>query len=263
MSVIIEDYLNYLEFKYLYEKTIYEIQLLTEADEKTQVRTFQKMVEYSKKGLSRYNINTSFINRFSNKIKKTIEVSYKNGVSSEKAANGLITDFMKEIKSIVGNMSLPKKIMLGVIVFIIVVLLNTLFMQMGVTLLAKYGLSLDTTIALMVPIAGPLFEEAAKNFFIQIKMPWVGTGVVFGMEAMMYLYRFWKMGKLSLQNVISRVIALGFHFLTTLLQKKYIDKHPDKVFTAYLIGFMCHFVWNCVPAAAILFGGVGIEDMGL
>ena len=263
MSQIINDYLQYLEFKELYDKTIYEMQFLTEAEDKKKIKIFKKMTSYAEKGLATYKINTSFVTNFSKKFKNTIEDSYNKGIPAEKASKGLINELFNKLKTKILNMNLSQKILTAIVVFIIIILLNSFIMNVGASLLVTFGLSIDNAVAIFLPIVGPLFEEAAKNFFIQTKMPWLGTGVVFGLEAFLYLYNFWKLGKIGLKAIIGRAVALFFHFFTTKVQKGYMEKHPDKAFTAYLIGFIIHFVWNAMPTAAIILGGHSISATGL
>lgn len=261
--VIVEDYLQYLEFKELYDKTIYEMQFITEGDDRKNFQIFQKIVDYSKKGLKSLNFDPSFIKQFSTKMTKNIESSFNRGIPAEKAANQMLKDFFTQIKNKVMAMSVGEKVVLGIVVFTIILILNTFILQAGVSMLMKFGLAAEQAVGLMIPIVGPLFEEAAKNLFIQWKMPWLGTGVTFGAEVLLYLYKFWKNGKLALNIVIGRLIGLAMHFFTTKVQKGYMEEHPDKAFTAYLIGFMVHFAWNAMPAAVLIAGGASLQDAGL
>ena len=108
----VDEYLQFLEFKDVYEKTIYEMQFLTESDIKKNNKVWQKVVDMSKKGLSEYKINPSFLSKHSNALKKEIESSYKRGIPAEKASKRLITNFLNDMKKKVAGMDLSQKIIL-------------------------------------------------------------------------------------------------------------------------------------------------------
>jgi hypothetical protein len=257
-NVMVDEYLSYLQF----EQTLQEGLILEKVNIQDSKKYFHKMLDYSKKALKKFNIRpTKFIN-IGKIIAKDIERGYKNKIPPEKLTKGFIKRFISELKKEADTATLGEKVLFSIAVFLLLFVLNSIILNVGASLLTKFGLDFSTAVFLMIPVVGPLFEEAVKNVFIQLKMPWLGTGVVFGIEAAMYLYRLWKSGTLAITHVIARIMALIFHFYTTAVQKKYIEKHPDKEFAAYLVGFVIHFAWNLIPAISGIVSGTSLTQAG-
>ena len=99
-------------------------------------------------------------------------------------------------------------------------------------------------------VVAPMTEEALKNYFIQMKMPWMGVSIVIGLEADMYLTNMIRKGYNIPMAVLARVVALAIHFSTTFIQKKIIESGEDKygdsdrAFIAWMVGVAIHASWN-------------------
>ena len=107
-------------------------------------------------------------------------------------------------------------------------------------------------------VVAPMLEEAVKNWFIQKNMPWVGTGVVFGIELVMYVFSIMAAGGSLPAALVARLAGLLMHFGTTAIQKYMMDKDKDKgydvmpgqqkqtVLLAWSTGVLIHATWNAL-----------------
>lgn len=137
------------------------------------------------------------------------------------------------------NKNHVKTITGSVILFIVVLFLNTFFNNL------VFALTGDAEIALMltVVICAPFVEEAAKVFSIQQKM----TGsyfVVFNIaEFLMYFFNLTALGVPVLMVVFGRLLAVLLHLALTMfhVQAKKSKLDPKG---SYIIGVIVHALWN-------------------
>ena len=80
-------------------------------------------------------------------------------------------------------------------------------------------------------------------------MPWIGTGVTFGLEFIHYLGQALFGGaSVVIKYAIARLSPLLMHFATTYVQKKIIEKGEEKGedarFKAWVVGVGIHSLYN-------------------
>jgi hypothetical protein len=252
-SELLESYLSYVQ---TYEQTIviseYQMQeyLLEMKDLSKKTEEFMKWGEKKLKDV--YNISVDPIRKLGKKQGELLRKEFDKGTTPEQLGkkiassvkNFIIEQGKKAVKSF-KETEFKKKILVGILVLCIIFYTNSLLV---------YLLSLVLSPSMVTPIVAivlaPLVEEAAKTFFIKKDMPWVGTLVVFGLEAVQYIFMLILSGATITGTLILRLATILMHFSTTYVQKKIIDKHEigDKKaeYIAWATGVGIHAAWNAV-----------------
>ena len=244
---------TYLEYIQTYEHVIItesqmEQFLLEMPDVSNKVIQFVKWGEKSLK--SKYNISVEPIKQLAKKQANVLKYEFKKGTPPEQVGEkvsssikNFMTGALKNATKQVGNLTVTKKVIIGIASFFVIIFTSSLIMGLVGPLV---GPQLITQ--LTVVVIAPMVEEAAKTFFITQGMPWVGTGVVFGIEGVMYLVQLFFGGFRMTRAIILRLSTLLMHFATTFVQKKIIDsKKTDEengLFIAWATGVAIHASWN-------------------
>ena len=254
-DLIIREYLAYLQGPLVITES--DILFLQEsAVVSRMVKSINTNIEKTiTKVLRRYNIAVEAIKKDAKKYPSKVKALYDRNVPPEKASVQIskmiskdIANYLKKASNNTSDLFLDEKILLSILIFILLLFFNT-FMINTIALIID-----DPEIAMAIGaiVVGPLTEEAIKNYFIQEGMPWMGTGIVFGLELLHYVLRFIYSGMKIGKFVLIRLASLLLHFTTTFVQKKIIESadedDPDqqlkRAWIAYAVGVGIHALWN-------------------
>lgn len=248
----LENYLGYIQ---AIERTqvITEMDYLIEMISKEKIANMsKKQMQYIEKAMKKLGIGIDYIKAQGKKMSKKIKSDYDKGKTFEvsakevtASASRVVSQAVEKAKDDILALSTGEKILVAILAFLVIFYFNS---ALGLLVLAIVGDPVRTTAILAVIIA-PMVEEAAKNYFIERDMPWIGTGVFAGLEALHYLAALIFGGASVIAKfAIVRMSTLGLHFATTAIQKKIIDKgkdvDKDRKFIAWLTGFGIHATWN-------------------
>jgi ABC-type iron transport system FetAB permease component len=248
----LDQYLGYLN---AYENTIvmteHEYIMELTSPEKLKELT-QKQIHHIEKYLKKFKIGVEKLKSKAKQQGIQIKKEFDSGKTPEEAVKNLTKIAANDIgmalrasKDNIQKLSTEKKVAIAIGIFLLIFYFNTLLM----VLLS----SVITNPALITPIVSiiiaPMVEELAKNYFIKKEMPWVGTGVVFGLELVHYLMNVIFGGATVIAKfLVVRVATLLMHFTTTYVQKKIIEKGEEQgkntAFIAWVVGFGIHALWN-------------------
>jgi hypothetical protein len=184
--------------------------------------------------------------KYAGKIKAHQKRGTAPSVASKDISKELVKDAGNTIKSVVKSysiMSMPEKILIAILAFLVVLYVNTLI----ITLVAIISQSPDVAVMVGLVIVAPLVEEAAKKYFAANDMPWVGTGIVFGLELVMDVVKMLMMGIGLGKALLLRAIGLLMHFTTQAIQVKGAEE--DWAGTAYTISVLIHATFNFLALA--------------
>ena len=259
-----------MQNQYLLDNYLVEVQLnlnnltLTES----QIENLCESISFDKLGkvnqfvtgrmekiLKSHKVNVSKIKTQSARLKNDLIKLYEDGKTPEQAskimvkkASVIVKDAANKVIENAKDLDLSEKVMIGIIGFIIIIVINTAILGM---LLRYAGIQAATYITTI--IVAPMVEEATKAYFIDLGMPWVGTGIVFGIELGMYMFTLISLGANKVRALLVRLITLLVHFTTTFIQKKIVEKNEDDEtakIKAWAVGVGIHMSWN-------LFGMIG------
>lgn len=234
----------YLEFLYLEEKLQNDL-LLTEMPNFSEMKKqFSGQILKAENIVKKY-ININDLKKLAKSYSKKLKTYYEQGKTPEDASKLMCKDIATNIVSKVKKLSLPKKIIYSIAGLYLLIVMNLL---MNFSLIWFARLTAVQARNVCSIIFAPIFEETLKNYFIQKGMPWIGTGIVFGIELVDYLVRFITSGGNVLKTLLVRAVTLLMHFSTTYVQKKIIEsgeeKDVDRKFVAFLVGFGIHASFN-------------------
>jgi len=240
---------NLSQFEYLSEAVI--VDKLVSYVKATEAKISTTLVKYKIKASEVKKDGRELAKKYNIKIKKM----HTQKISVEKAGELIGDDIKAAVKKRIEaakvawkGLDISKKIIIGIIMMVLVLLVNSLIIH---TLIAHFPYM--TAVRLGASIVAPLVEEASKTIFIHLKMPYVGTGIVYGLEMLMYAIKAVAMGVSLPRIIIVRIAGLTMHFLTTFIQKKIIEtSKPDdairskanKVIIAYMTGVLIHSMYN-------------------
>lgn len=250
----IEQYL-YLVQEIEQSKCLLEVEVMLNEISLDDVKKYVSNMKVVEDILKKYNVSVIELKRFGKILSNKVTSLYKKGVPVEEASNVITKDMtnyaMKKIKTLLyryEEMSLTEKILLSLSFFIIVGMINGLAADL------VYSITGDAEASHYITaiVVAPMTEEGIKNYFIEKGMPWVGTGVVFGLEFLAYVLMMIKGGISIGKALIARLIGLLIHFTTTFIQSKIIDTaevdneddREQKRLIAYVTGVCIHAAWN-------------------
>ena len=185
--------------------------------------------------------------RAATKYSGIIKAHEKRGTDPKIAARSLVKamaidlkDTVKEVYEDFDDFTLGEKVLMGILVFIGILYINTMLGSIF------FIITQDPKIAgaLTAIFVAPIVEEAAKKYFAEWGMPWIGTGIVFGLEFAMYVVQMALAGITLGKVIILRVVGLIMHFTTQAIQVK--GKEEDWVKTAYVVSVLIHATFNLV-----------------
>lgn len=126
----------------------------------------------------------------------------------------------------------------SLLILLIVITINT-FVVLFLVFQGVHPLLIIPTVAIFV---APLTEEAGKYFSIKKK----ATGMYFlvfnFVEFTLYLAQLLGLGMSLSTIIISRLLAVMMHYITTMVQWKYIKKGKDK--RGFITATIIHTLWN-------------------
>mgnify|MGYP001245839149 CR=1 FL=1 len=230
-----------------------EIESLLQELSVSDFSNYAKKFSLIEKALKQYGVSVEKIKAFSFKLRDKVKIMFDKGMTPEQASEQIVNDLKdeaiataKHLASKYNEVTLPSKIYLGLCMFIVVVMINSLI---GSILIPIAG---DKAFSILAIVVAPMVEEAAKNYFIGQGLPWVGTGIVFGLELLQYLMILMIQGLKVGKIIILRIASLLMHFGTTFVQKKIIDSavndsgddYNNKRFIAWTVGVGIHATWN-------------------
>lgn len=219
--------------------------------------SYDKNIKIVKKILLDNGIDVSRIQNQGLLLGKTVKNDIKNREKPEVIQNKLIKGAAKIIKKEAisakksfEEKSLSEKITRSLIIFVIVLFLNTLFGGIFIGFLGE-----QVGMAVLVVVIAPLVEESAKRLSIIHDYPWIYTGIFAGLELLQYVISLISAGGLLVPVLIVRLIALLMHFSTTFIQKYFKEKGEEKnkqgmennlEMIGYFLAIGIHVTWNII-----------------
>ena len=249
-QILIDNYLGYIQ---TYERTqvIAELDYLVEiiAIDKLKNLT-QKQLKFAEKTLSKLKINVGALKVKGAAVGRRLKADFDKGKTPEQVSAQLTKQIAKDIKNslkrskeAIYKLSLGKKIAISIVALLIVFYVNTMLATL-LTLVISNPATVGKVVAIVI---APMVEEAAKNYFIQQGMPWTGTAIVFGIEAIQYILTLIFVGGAKLtKTILLRLTSLLMHFSSTFVQKKIIESGEDREFIAWTVGVGIHASWNAL-----------------
>ena len=245
-AILMDGYLGYIQ---LTEKDY----MLNEGITPQRVTTFvTKQINGIENKLKKFGVNVSQIKRKAKSMVPMLKREYEAGKSIDevskilmKAARQTVISYLTKAKHEIAEFGVSEKIILSLAGFIIILFINSFLLSF-----ASAFLNPQLALNITAIVVAPMVEEAVKNYFIQMNMPWIGTSIVFGIEAIMYIMTLASKGLNIPKTVIVRLVSLLMHFTTTYIQKKVIESSKSeidksqKIFTAWIIGVGIHASWN-------------------
>ena len=213
------------------------------------INSYEKNIIVIQKVLKDYGIDTHKIKKEAVKLSQQIKIDVKNRKDPKLVANtialaakSIITSTANDIK----KLNLSSKIVASLLILISVIFVNTFLGVIAAIIFGSFGR------ILLIAILGPIVEEFAKRLAILQKYPFIYTGIFAGFEFLQYVIGLMLGGSGNLTKIIFlRVLTLGMHFATTIIQKYFTDqkeerdKLPEYVsYKGYFIALGVHSLWN-------------------
>jgi hypothetical protein len=257
MSTIVNEYLNLLQLS--------ENEIIIESINVHKILDWTKeKLHFIETELRKYHIDVNGLKNFGKILAKKFNELYEKGKSPEEASNilkSLIVNKVKDELKKVSRMGVAKGILVSIAVFILLIIVNTQMFVMCTLILGPY-----IGLAITAIIIGPITEETVKKYFIEQKRPYLGTGIVFGLEFLNYVVGMLLTGKISLISaILTRIPAYIMHFLSTYIQKKIGEtgdsqfpsdiEHRKKI--AWATAVIFHSLFNTV-AVIVQYSKMGI-----
>lgn len=218
-------------------------------------KSFEKNIEIIPKFLLKYGINVNRVKEESKKLSEEVKRDLKEKkdpkIIQDKITHScfqIVKTEFNSAKETFYEMSLSDKIILSLMIFTIVLVLNTVIL---VLFSSFFGPELGMMVLSL--ILGPVIEESAKRYAIKENYPWVYTGIFAGLELLDYVIKIVFAGGLLIPALIVRISTLMMHFATTAVQKYFHDKdelegNQDSTSTniGYILAIFIHVTWNIV-----------------
>jgi len=246
MEKLVDNYLYYLQNDNLIIEQ--DIEMLCEKmDIRKITSSFNKLIKQTvEPTLKKFGINKNNIITEAKKTSSEIKAYYEKGLTPEKAAQQMkmkmassVTKIFKHSVKKVKVMNMEEKAQLAIVSFIIILYIHSI-VGFLVGLFAP-----EIANAVVAIVLAPITEEAAKNYFVSVGMPWVGTGIVFGIEFLIYFIQLALAGIKVSRIIALRAAGLAMHFTNQAIQKKIIEMGDgDARFAAWLAGYIIHVTWN-------------------
>lgn len=222
--------------------------------------------------LSKVGVN---LNQFKKLIKKEIDdpslknefvsmtdkESFKTKLNNKRSQiqtkiNRLVSLQIKQLKSKVDEKDIPKNKQVSVFngiakalrTFCLMYLISILAVIFFANIFAPLGL-LHVLNIFAVVILGPIIEEIAKHISIKQNNMWYFFIVFNTFEFTKYVAAMMSFGVPFVVAGFIRLLVVGMHLSTTLVQKNFIDaadklKQPSLETTGLFVGILMHFIWN-------------------
>jgi hypothetical protein len=260
----------------LLKENVTDEELLREAEYLAEGFNLEKATEFVKgkqkhieKTLKEYGVSVDKLKSAGSVIGKKLKGYHEKGMKPQEASKMIVKDMVtagtgammkvkKKFDLAAAAAEGAKKVLISLLFYVMIVLASsiiaTILQMTGV--FAIFGPAMS--IMIMVIVVAPMVEEGAKNYFIQKGMPWIGTGVVFGIEAIQYIVSLMAVGMSLPSAIILRASSLLMHFSTTMIQKYIMSKAttPEEeqaaAWAGWVAGVMIHSTWNTL---AIVYNG--------
>jgi len=252
---MIDNYLLFIQ-EFDYDNFLEENEILLEKIDLTKLKSsFKKHLDIGEKILKKHKIPVNELKKTGKKIAKDIVAGYKKNIAPDKVAKKIQSEIVKKVRKVAPkeSLSLPKKVVIALIAIMVVIMVQISLMA---TIAMVFGgiLGMSPVIAgsISAIILAPVTEEALKAYFIEMKMPWVGTGLFAGQEALLYIFTMVMAGMSFPMALLIRGLAVAMHFLTTYIQTKIRTKFPMEEqkekgkFLGFLAGVGLHATWNAI-----------------
>lgn len=263
-QAVMDEYLEFLrvtEHSYIVTEQEY---LMEAISPDALVQGMKKKVDYIEKHMRQLKVNVNQLKAQGKKMGGWLKKQHKMGKSPEQVNKVIVDSMARTIKPHFAKLqqkfqqrSAGEKVLIGLAAFLVILYINSMIGSVAVLVAGQMAGQVITAV-----VIAPIVEEAAKAYFIQQGLPWIGTGVVFTIEAAMYIFTMLAMGTKLITAVLTRALALLFHFSTTYVQKNIVDKGKasgeDTAFAGWLIGVGMHAAWNTMAVVvAYKTGGMG------
>ena len=236
-----------LEFRFLMESE----QIIQEMSLSDLKNSYKKIMPKIEEILQKHDIDVDSIKKEASKYTGKLKKMYDDGISSEDASKKLVSDTKDFLVKKLHPVILKYKEDKAKHIFLAIIISISVFMCC--VFLESITIKLVGDIVTIIVFA-PMIEEAAKNYFIKTKIPWLGTGITFGIELINYVLSLMMLGATLPQALLLRIPGLMMHFVTTFIQKKIMDKKENEEdeetvkknhdFKAWVIGVSLHSAWN-------------------
>jgi len=217
-------------------------------------RVYANNISVMKRILSDNNIPVSKIENEGKEIALSIRSKVSNSIKTGTDIQNQISESVSEkvisfVTNMVGEFGGDTVINKSIIILIIVILINSF------TFTLCAALTPITPIApFIVPICiAPITEEIAKQISIRGDYPWLYTTIFAGTEFAIYIPKLLAYGMSLPAAILTRLVALAFHFATTAIQKTFYDRgiqsgSETEKETGLFVGMTLHCIWNSVAS---------------
>lgn len=191
-----------------------------------------------------YGINVSDVKEFANSYGSKAKNLFDSGKTIEEATKIIVSDMEPIIKDKVGKLktlyTFTRKVLIGLVVLMIVFMLNSILIGM-----LMFSLGETTGIMVGTIMFAPIIEETSKCFFVNEKMGWLGTTIVYGAEFMLYAVDLITAGGSIPMIMLVRSAGLLLHYTTTYIQT-YVRKYnsPEMTLNGWIVAVMVHSMYN-------------------
>lgn len=206
-----------------------------------------------------YKIDLSFVEKRAklaakNNIKFLERKDQKGSLKawSEELRKMLTSDKIKPILlKVARNVAISLAIVLAVYFLQVYIAESVLLIKFaGINMSPYLNIVSKTGAYLSVVVLGPFIEELAKRIAILGKFPWIYTGMFAFGEFVYYIVQF----STAPIFVLTRLGAVGLHFVLTAIQKSFHDLSltKDKKFLSY-VGFLIAFILHALNNFKVIF----------
>lgn len=200
-------------------------------------------------------INKKFLKYKNDKDLKRIQ----NKESLKKTMGDIRAYYKTKIEEIKEEKELSEKILMSLRILMQVLILSiSISIIIGTILSYMTAAILSQSIGVLVGeffsgvIVAPLVEELGKKVAINLKIPWLYTGIFSAVEFFMYVVWMLFMGMSLPLIVLKRSFAVLLHFSTTYIQKKISESddinmnNKEKQKLGYRVAVGVHALFNAV-----------------
>lgn len=243
---------------------IQENELLIEAMNFNRLqKVFTKHFSMAEKILKKHKVPVQKIKATGKRMGKVVEKGYRQGIPPDRIAAQIQRSVIKDIRGVIAPLekddSIGDKLLLAIAGLVVMMFIGSL---MGVVMLGPAAIFGIEPLFLVACVVAPLTEEALKAYFIEMGIPWLGTSIFAGIEAIQYVTMLMIGGMGAMKAVLTRTLPVLLHFGTTAIQKKINDSPKEgeedkKFFMAYAAGVGIHAMWNIMAIVIHVRGARG------
>jgi len=218
----------------------------------------QTTLKIAKNAGEKLGLNIKHIDLSLKKISATIDSESKQHKTSKisDSAKKVTSVTLKEIKKNLDPSIVGKKASIALALIVGVIIVQSLLVAVITSIITKSMLRKSSSkdeldiiqeaanIAMVVgaTVIAPIFEELMKKYAIDKKVPWLTTTIFNMYEFITYRMLIKSVGGKELKTIALRGSTVLMHYLTTYVQKRFVEK--DKPKTGYAIAVTIHAAWN-------------------